>query len=129
MAGNDSTWHFICWAWSNTMGALKGYKDGVLKIKIRNVKRGYNISSGGSLVLAQDQISFQQFQQDHVFKGSLVNPNLWSYVLPAKSIGELSKSCLYGDGDVYMWTDFKDGVRGDVRVKDPSPCFPQGSKR
>ena len=60
------------------------------------------------------------------FQGYLANVNVWSYALPQHAIKQQSgsESCLIGEGDVYKWSDFRDGIRGDVRVVIRSPCYP-----
>ena len=89
----------------------------------RGLKRRHIIKGGGSLVLGQEQDSpGGSFESHQSFQGSLANFNVWSSVLSAGTIKNLSKSCLSGEGDVYKWSDFIHGVKGRTAVVIPSPC-------
>ncbi len=86
-------------------------------------------SGRGSLVLGQEQDSLGGgFEYIQSFQGSLTNVNVWSYVLSASSIKSLSKSCHTGSGNVYKWSDFRDGIKGKTAIVIPSPCSPLSSR-
>ena len=124
-SANDGRWHHICVSWRNSDGAWQFYKDGTLHRHSSGLARGHTIRAGGSLVLGQDQDSVGGgFSSSQSFQGSLTNVNVWSYVLSASSIKNLSKSCLSGAGNVYMWSDFILGIKGKTAVVIPSPCSP-----
>jgi len=129
-SANDGRWHHICVTWRNSDGMWQFYKDGSLRRYARNLRRGYTIRGGGSLMLGQEQDSVGGgFVSSQSFQGSLTNVNVWSYVLTASTIKSLSKSCLLGVGNVYRWSDFIYGVNGKaaVYVVIPSPCYPLSS--
>ncbi|XP_078379429.1 neuronal pentraxin-1-like [Oculina patagonica] len=129
-SANDGRWHHICVTWRNSDGVWQFYKDGALHMHTRGLRKGYTISGGGSLVLGQDQDSLGgSFDSSQSFQGSLTNVNVWSYVLPGSTIKSLSKSCLSGEGNVYKWTDFRDGIKGKAGIVIPSPCYPLSSRR
>ena len=55
------------------------------------------------------------------FKTTLENLlNMWNRFLDASEVSNLFKSCHRGSGNVKKWSDFKVGLRGDVRVIFPS---------
>ena len=123
MLSNDGKWHHLCYSWSNTNGSLKGYKDGVLVFSSEDVKKGYTVKGKGSLVLGQDQDSVGSgFQRRDSFKGSLAGVNIWSYVVPAEKIEEMFETYFCGEGDVYKWYDFIQGIKGNAKLVKPSPC-------
>ena len=78
------------------------------------------IKSGGSLTLAT-----ADGRND--FDGMLTNVNVWDHVLSLAEIEKMSKSCLSGEGNVYKWSDFIHGLKGETRVVIPSPCKPMAS--
>ena len=121
MSANDGTWHHICVSWKNSAGSLKFYKDGVLSANEENVKIGHVISPGGALVLGQQAGDLNGAQ---AFQGFLSNLNVWDYVLCQEIVTRMSKVCLLGDGNVYKWSVFLNGVSGDSRLFIPSPCSP-----
>lgn len=126
VSANDGKWHHMCASWRNSNGAWQLYKDGVLRRQGTGLKTGYTITGGGSLVLGQEQDSVGGgFDAKQSFQGSLTNVNVWSSVLTASAIKSLSDSCLSTlEGDVYEWSDFRDGVKGGAAIVIPSPCVP-----
>ena len=74
-------------------------------------------------MLAQEQDSFGGgFSINQCFIGMLTNVNVWDHVLSPAEIEKMSKSCLSGEGNVYKWSDFIHGLKGETRVVIPSPC-------
>ena len=126
-SANDGKWHHICASWRNSDGELQFYKDGALLKHSKGLHTGHKIRGGGSLMLGQEQ-DLTGLDATQSFQGSLTNVNVWSYVLPAYAIKSLSKSCLSGEGDVYKWSDFRDGIKGGVVLVIPSPCYPLSSR-
>ena len=76
-------------------------------------------------MLGQDQDDVGSgFQTRDSFKGSLAGVNIWSYVVPLEKIKEMSERYSCGEGDVYGWYDFKQGiVKGNALLVTPSPCL------
>ena len=123
MSANDGYWHHICVTWTNSNGGWHIYKDGVLHHHSINFRRGYTIKSGGSLVLGQEQDGLGgSFDWRQSFVGLLTGVNVWNRVLSASVIQSLSRSCLSGTGNVYSWTDFRDGIKGNTGLVIPSNC-------
>lgn len=123
VSANDGEWHQICATWENVNGEWKLYKDGKKEKTGTGFKTGYVIQAEGSLVLGQEQDSpGGKFDQEQSFQGSLTNLNVWSYVLPESTIKELSGCCSAGEGNVYMWSHFIYGIRGNPRLVIPSTC-------
>ena len=81
------------------------------------------INKKGILVIGQEQDSFGgRFDSSQSYIGELTDLNMWNRVLSTDEILKLSKSCHGGMGNVKKWSDFKVGLRGDVRVISPSAC-------
>ena len=120
---NDGFWHHICASWENKAGSWKVYKDGVLQASGSGLKTGYVIKTNGILIIGQEQDSFGGgFDPNQNYIGELTDLNMWNRVLAANDILKLSRSCHGGRGNVKKWSDFKVGIRGDVRVISPSAC-------
>ena len=123
VSANDGQWHHICATWENANGEWKLYKDGKLERTATGLKTGHVIRAEGSLVLGQEQDSTGgNFDQSQSFQGSLTNVNVWSYVLPASTIEELSGCCRAGEGNVYRWYDFIYAIKGNTRLVIPPTC-------
>ena len=120
---NGSHWHQLCTSWENKAGSWKIYKDGVLKGSGSGLKTGHVIKTEGILTIGQDQYllggGFCAYQ---CYIGELTDLNMWNRVLNATEISSLFKSCHGGRGNVKKRSDFKVGIRGDVRVISPSAC-------
>ena len=121
----DGKWHQICVTWENVKGEVQFFKDGNLVKSSTDFKKGYTIKGGGSFVLGQEQDGLQQnFETEQSFRGSLTNVNVWSYVLSPTIIKLYARSCLDGSGNVYQWSDFINGIKGNTALVIPSPCTP-----
>ena len=57
MDATDGLWHHMCFTWQSTDGSWALYKDGQTKAKGVGLKKGYEIKSGGVIVLGQEQDS------------------------------------------------------------------------
>ena len=124
-SANDGRWHHICVTWRNSDGVWQFYKDGELHSHTRGLRKGYTIQGGASLVLGQDQDSVGgAFDSSQSFQGTLTNVNVWSYFLSPDTIKSMSRSCLSGVGNVYEWSDFIYGVKGNTGIVIPSSCSP-----
>ena len=123
VSANDGHWHHICASWENKAGSWKLYKDGVSRSSGYGLKTGHVIKTDGILIIGQEQDSFGGgFDATQNYVGELTDLNMWNRVLNATEISNLSKSCHGGRGNVKKWSDFKVGIRGDVRVITPSAC-------
>ncbi|KAL9983773.1 hypothetical protein ACROYT_G005997 [Oculina patagonica] len=122
----DGEWHHICVSWESSSGSCKFYKDGDLKQRRTNFKRGYTIKQGGTWVLGQEQDAVGGgFETSQSFQGMLSNVNIWNKVLTDAKIKEMSGSCLLDeidDGNVYKWLDFLS--EGGAKLVKPTPCKP-----
>ena len=115
-------------SWENIAGSWKLYKDGAVAKQRDSLGAGHVIKSEGSLMLAQEQDSLGgDFDITQCFIGMLTNVNVWDHVLSPAEIEKMSKSCLSGEGNVYKWSDFIHGLKGETRVVIPSPCKPMAS--
>ena len=76
-------------------------------------------------MLGQEQDGLAaEFESHQSFSGSLTNVNVWSYVLPSRVIKVYTRSCMIGSGNVYKWSDFIHGIKGNTALVIPSPCTP-----
>ena len=124
---NDGKWHHVCVSWENIGGHLKFYKDGTLFGQHSAFETGFVIKSGKSVRLARSQSFYPPHDAKDKFVGMLTNVNVWDHVLSPGEIKKMSKSCLSGVGNVYKWSDFIYGLKGETRVVIPSPCKPMAS--
>ena len=119
----DGFWHLMCASWENKAGSWKIYKDGVSEASGSGLQIGHLITTDGILTIGQDQDSHGgDFDASQGYLGELTDLNMWNRVLNATEILKLSKSCHGAEGNVKKWSDFKVGIRGDVRVISPSAC-------
>ena len=105
----DGEWHHICVSWESSSGSWKFYKDGGLAEDGTNLKRGYTIRQGGTLVFGQEQDSVGGgFQVSQSFQGKLSGINVWDHVLTSAKIKEMSTTCVLNEednGNVYKWVE------------------------
>ena len=79
------------------------------------------ISGGGTLILGQEQDSQGgSFDANQSVIGEMAGVNIWDHVINGQEIMRMSKSCLTGVGNVFKWRDFKDHVKGSVKIIYPS---------
>ena len=62
------------------------------------------------------RIAYVGFDVSQSFIGMLTNVNVWDHVLSPAETERMSKSCLSGEGNVYKWSDFIHGLKGETRV-------------
>ena len=120
---DDGNWHHVCITWESPNGSWKVYKDGNEQAQGSQLKTGYKIKTNGILTVGQEQDSFGGgFDPTQNYLGELTGLNIWNRVLSLSEILKISKSCHVGQGNVKKWSDFKVGIRGNVRVISPSAC-------
>ncbi len=120
---NDGHWHHICVSWSFLAGLWEIYKDGIYQASGYRLEAAHLIKTDGILTIGQDQDSSGGgFEASQSYIGELTDLNMWDIALNATEILNLSKSCHGGKGNVKKWSDFKVGIRGDIRVISPSAC-------
>lgn len=120
---NDGSWHHVCASWKSENGWWNMYKDGREEARGSGFKTGYKIKTDGILIIGQEQDAFGgRFDPKQNYIGELTDLNIWNRVLSPIEIVDMSKSCHLGEGNVKKWSDFKVGIRGNVRVISPSAC-------
>ncbi|XP_078360290.1 uncharacterized protein LOC144644633 isoform X2 [Oculina patagonica] len=121
VSANDGKWHHICATWENTAGSWKLFKDGKLGDSGTDFETGHVIPGGGALVLAQEQDSLGgKFGDTQNFIGEMTGVNIWDHVITDQEIMRMSQSCQTGVGNVFKWSDFKDHVKGSVKIIESS---------
>ena len=102
VAANDGNWHHLCFSWTNSDGSLQLYKDGELSYSDTGFQTGYTIKGNGIPIVGQEQDPDAEnkcggnFDAKQSVQGFITNLNLWSCVLPAYSIKEMSQTCTRG---------------------------------
>ena len=78
---NDGEWHRLTVTWDNVAGDLKVYDHGEL-IFTGNHQATYNITTGGKLVIGQEQDTFGGgFQTGQAFNGEIGGVKIWKAAL------------------------------------------------
>ena len=97
------------------------YKNGQLVETGEGMTTNYEILSGGTAVIVQEQDSVVGgFSKRNAFgPGEVTELNLWGSVLSASDIASQHANCTLATGLVHSWAQFKDGVHGAVRVEEP----------
>ena len=114
-------WNHICYVWENSAGSWKLYLNGS-KTAEGNIGKDHDITSGGSLVLGQDQDKVGgRFRSYQAFVGDLSDVDMWNKELSGEDIFRMSRKCHSEEGNVFKWYDFKYDVHGNAEVV-PSSC-------
>ena len=119
----DGQWHHVCITWEASNGAIKAYKDGVLRNSRTGFSPGRPIAPFGMWVIGQEQDGYEAgFDLNDAFGGYLTEVNVWSRVLNAGEIFSLANKCVSGmKGDQYIaYDDFV--PQGGVQKVKPSCC-------
>ncbi|XP_078342889.1 serum amyloid P-component-like [Oculina patagonica] len=125
IAVNNGTWRHVCTTWENTAGSWNLYIDGALLVTGTDLKTGHVIDNNGIFILGQDQDNYGgEFQLYQSFIGQMYGVNMWNRVLTADEISHMSGNCSYGVGNYLRWSDFKNGLRGNVSKTSPPACLP-----
>ncbi len=86
ISANDGAWHLIAVTWKASDGNLILYKDGI-NVYTGTLASGEPITSGGSLVLGQDQdIIGGGFELYQAFKGLIDEVKVYNRILSASEI-------------------------------------------
>ncbi|XP_022809501.1 neuronal pentraxin-2-like [Stylophora pistillata] len=118
---NDTMWHHICVSWKSTKGTWQLYLDGQLRNSGTGLKEGYQVPSGGTVVIGQDQdtVGGGFSIKDSFGPGEVTEVNFWSRVLSASDIEKQYANCnITKDDLIHCWEQFKDGFTG-VKVVEP----------
>ena len=91
VAFNDGTWTHMAMTWRSSDGAVVLYKNGV-PVFTRILATGVTLTSGGSLVLAQEQDSIGGgFQATQAFQGEMDEVRLYRRALSAAEVRALAE--------------------------------------
>ena len=125
VTANDDEWHHICTTWENGEGSWHFYIDTELKGSGSDFETGHVISSGGIVILGQDQDEYGGgFESDQSFNGKMFGVNMWDYEMSEDEIVQLFSRCFGPKGNYLKWSDFKGGEEGDVEIEEPTTCVP-----
>ena len=82
----DENWHHWAVTWRSRDGQVVLYRDGE-KVSEKTLKKGYQIQSGGSLILGQEQDSVGgDFDPSQTYKGQIAEVSIWDVALSANQI-------------------------------------------
>ncbi|XP_070541623.1 uncharacterized protein [Ptychodera flava] len=119
---DDGAWHHVCVTWSSSDGGWKYYHNGVISKEGSGFQTWHAISSGGFLVLGQEQDAVGgRYDARQAMVGSLTEFNLWSRSLTADEIAATAGDCSIG-GDVFSWNTRDLFIEGDVLLKIEDVC-------
>ena len=107
---NDGDWHYLSVNWRSSDGTLEVYKDGVQEYT-GTVNQGGSITSGGALVLGQDQDSIGGgFETNQAFIGVMEELSIWSTFRSSQEINENMYTYLAGtEQDLVSYYRFNTG--------------------
>ncbi|MTJ47294.1 LamG-like jellyroll fold domain-containing protein [Dolichospermum sp. UHCC 0259] len=93
----DEAWHHWTVTWRSSDGQVLLYRDGE-QVFSGTLKKGYQIKSGGSLVLGQEQDSVGGgFQANQTYTGLIKEVRVWNTIRSAEEIGNNINLQLEGD--------------------------------
>ncbi|NEQ73034.1 MAG: hypothetical protein F6K23_08060, partial [Okeania sp. SIO2C9] len=91
IAFNDGKWHCVAVSWNSSNGQLKVYQDGEEK-DAGILSKGKKITSGGSLVLGQEQDQVAGgFDVNQAFEGQMAHVRMYNRPLSPEEINECMK--------------------------------------
>ena len=123
ITANDGTWTFLCALWRSLQGVWAIFVNGQLMDSGRHLAENLQVSSGGVLVLGQEQDApGGRFSSAESFRGQLTRLNFWTRFLTEVEINQAMNSCLQMSGDLVAWSDFYPGIHGFIQVNDLTPC-------
>ncbi|KAG4075716.1 hypothetical protein HA402_003541 [Bradysia odoriphaga] len=122
---NDGLWHFICVAWTRDNGFYEIHVDGSLHHTGYNLSENNFIESNGVFVIGQEQDSIgTSFSESESYVGKIAYLDIWNRFLSSSEVLEYYSSCEPYHGNLYAWSDFKNHIKGDIKIA-PSPfCKP-----
>jgi phosphodiesterase/alkaline phosphatase D-like protein len=89
VSASDGGWHHIVVTWRSSDGQLIFYKDG-LPVFSGTLQAGYSMTSGGCLVIGQDQDSLcGGFEISQAFLGTIDEVHIYNIALSAAEISDL----------------------------------------
>lgn len=114
---NDGRWHHLCVAWASRHGTYQMYVDGDLKHVGRDLSTNSVIPANGKFIIGQEQDTFgSSFSQSESFVGKMAYMDVWDRFLSNAEVSYFFGTCEPVHGNIYAWSDFKNHVRGNVRV-------------
>lgn len=112
---NPSYWHHIGMTWSSSGGIWKVFLDGSLVSIMTDVTSGATISSGGTLVIGNQQSSLATgMSVESSLKGSMSRVNIWDYVIDGEAIWVMAEGPLFENGNVFAWYGVKNKFVGNL---------------
>ncbi|KAJ9580613.1 hypothetical protein L9F63_024228, partial [Diploptera punctata] len=125
ITANDGFWHSVCVMWHSSDGEWSIYIDGKLGDNGSGLANGTFIPGDGILILGQEQdLIGSGFSEAESFMGFLSSLTVWDYILEVAEVWDLTMLCNISSssGNVFVWTDFLKGIRGDLKIEDSSFC-------
>lgn len=111
----DARWHHLCIVWSSIQGHFWHYNDRRLTSSGSNIRKGWEIPGGGSLVLGQEQDSIGGgFDPAGGFAGQIAGFRMWNRVLSPLEVEGMAEGRGVPRGVVLGMEDIKE-VHGEVQ--------------
>ncbi|XP_059682589.1 pentraxin-4 [Gavia stellata] len=117
----DGKWHHLCLIWSSSQGQYRFYVDRRLLAAGSGFQQGYEIPTGGSLVLGQEQEHpSRDFGSTEAFVGHLAGFALWSRALLPGEVASMATGQGLPRGPLLTLADAS--LQGGVR-RVACPCL------
>uniref|UniRef100_A0A8C1QVI0 Carbonic anhydrase n=1 Tax=Cyprinus carpio TaxID=7962 RepID=A0A8C1QVI0_CYPCA len=113
----SNEWTNYCFTWASHSGGAELWVNGLVGEK-RNIRAGYTIPAGGTLILGKDQDGLLGISDNDAFAGHMTDVNVWDYVLTAAEIME-QKMFNNGKvkGNVLSWGITQLSLYGGVQLQ------------
>ncbi|XP_067873085.1 carbonic anhydrase 6 [Heterodontus francisci] len=118
----SNEWVHYCVTWKSQSGAVEMWNNG-LSGRIKYIKKGYVIKTGGSLLLGKDQDGIEGLLSD-AFIGDITMVNMWDYIISPSEIRNLME-CRYRwkKGNVVGWGRSSVALFGGVKLEEDNSCL------
>ncbi|KAJ8253956.1 hypothetical protein COCON_G00205680 [Conger conger] len=113
----DGNWHHLCVVWSSIEGRFWHYTDRRLTSTGSRFRKGYEIPSGGAVVLGQEQDAVGGgFDEAEAFVGSLAGFAVWNRALSPGEVSEVATGRGLPRGTILTLDDIQQ-PNGNVRLQ------------
>ncbi|KAL5247231.1 hypothetical protein ACHWQZ_G019178 [Mnemiopsis leidyi] len=126
----ENQWVHVCATWDSGSGVSTISVNGELKKTQEDFKKGWSITSGGILVIGQEQDSVGgNFDANQAFVGRLSNINVWDFALNSTDIAFMYDAgfCGYSttaEDPILSYDDFlSQDLNGDATVVEDRSCM------
>uniref|UniRef100_A0A803JJA6 Pentraxin n=1 Tax=Xenopus tropicalis TaxID=8364 RepID=A0A803JJA6_XENTR len=109
-------WNHLCVTWESKRGRTELWMNG-RRSATKVYRRKHTVRSGGLVLLGQDQDSFGGgFDKTQSYLGQIKDLQMWTKVLPLRSLKSLFKGREIQNGNIFDWSSLSYIVRGNVTI-------------